>query len=254
MNTTILNKKEAEILETLLAEYGEIVSSTTIFSRFEGVYSKSYLKKMIVKLVDRGWLVRLKKGTYLITNLDTRGYVGVSQYLVANSLVVESYVSFGLALQYYGMFDQLLSTVSSISTKRHKTTLIQGINYRYIFTSNDYFYGWDTVRVGGHDVRIASKEKALIDMLQFHRSLVSVDMVIEKLLNHKDEIDNKKLIEFAKRSTVSVQRLLGFILDIVGLDASDLEVNDSAVKMTAESDQFNAKWRLYYDQHFNQYI
>lgn len=254
MKNTILNQIDAEILELIQYHYGEVVTVEQIYSEFSEKYSQVYLKKVIHKLSKKGWLVRLKRGLYLIANLQTRGFAGGSQYLIANSLVKDSYVSFGLALQYYGMFDQMLATITSVSTKQHQTRKIQSIKYRYITTDKKYFYGWSVQQIGGSKIRIVDKEKALIDMLQFHRKTLSIDLVLEKLQNHSHKIDHRLLIKYVNKSNLSVQRTMGFLLDLVGVDTAEITVNEVSAKMTSTSDQFNAKWRLYYDQYFNKYL
>ncbi|MBU0578763.1 hypothetical protein KJ628_02145 [Patescibacteria group bacterium] len=252
--STILNQKEAELLNSLVIKYGDIVSIDQVYTEFDQYYSKVWLKKFVSKMLQKGWLIRLKRGQYLISNLDTRGYLSLSQYAIANALVKESYVSFGLALQYHGMFDQLLATATSVSLKRQQTVLVQNTKYKYIYTTGKFFYGWSAQRLDDREIRVASVEKALIDMLLFYRTTHSIDLVLEKLSNYHQQIDFNLLIKYATLSTITVQKILGFLLDIAGLDTQGLQVNDSVVRMTAKSDVFNARWGLYYDAYFNQYL
>ncbi|MFH1959093.1 MAG: hypothetical protein ABIJ22_02075, partial [Patescibacteria group bacterium] len=179
--STILNQKEAELLNSLVIKYGDIVSIDQVYTEFDQYYSKVWLKKFVSKMLQKGWLIRLKRGQYLISNLDTRGYLSLSQYAIANALVKESYVSFGLALQYHGMFDQLLATATSVSLKRQQTVLVQNTKYKYIYTTGKFFYGWSAQRLDDREIRVASVEKALIDMLLFYRTTHSIDLVLEKL-------------------------------------------------------------------------
>lgn len=254
MNTTILNQKEANMLERIVVRNGDFVTINDIYDEFKEENNKIELKKFASKMYKHGWFVRLKKGSYLVTNLTTRGYVGVSDYEIANALVKESYVSFGQALQFYGMYDQSLSIVTSIAIKHENSVKVQDVKYKYITVKNKYFYGWNHTRFNNKDIRIASKEKAIIDMLQFKRTISSIDMVLEKLIDFKNDFDNDLIIDHANRSTVTVQRILGFLLDIAKLNTNGIYVNKSAIYMSNDSSQFNAKWRLYYHEYFNQYL
>ena len=84
------------------------------FTKAEGVWDQQ-AKKLITKLVGNGWLIRIKRGLYAISDFNNRGFLSLSPYIVANLLVKDSYVSFESALSYYGMFDQWTNTVISIA-------------------------------------------------------------------------------------------------------------------------------------------
>jgi len=77
-------------------------------------------------------------------------------------------------------------------------------------------------------------------------------LVVEKLKDYKDAFDFSKMIEYAKRYNVTVQRNLGFLLDSVGVSTEALyqitkQKTGSWSKMHSKAKNFNAKWRLYYD-------
>ena len=101
---------------------------------------------------------------------------------------------------------------------------------------------------------IAEKEKAILDMLYFRSSDYVITLVLEKLKEYKDQIDFKKLKNYATKYSLSMVRKIGFLLDQIGVDSQDLlslsESNKkSHNKLTKTSDLYNAKWRLYYDTH-----
>ena len=121
-------------------------------------------------------------------------------------------MSFGQALQHHGMYDQLLSTVISVSLKQHKQVVLDGINFRYIKTQDKYFFGYEEVRVDGRIVRVATAEKALIDMLQFHRTTGAVDIVTEKVLTYHHDLDVDRLRDYLARSPHVVRKLMDSIL------------------------------------------
>jgi predicted transcriptional regulator of viral defense system len=118
MKRTILSPKQTELLEGLIAKYGQIVTSEEIYSLAENEEAERQLKKIITKLVKSGWLIRIRKGLYAISDLSNRGFLSLSPYVVANLLVKDSYVSFESALSYRGMFDQLTNKIISISKVR----------------------------------------------------------------------------------------------------------------------------------------
>lgn len=248
---TILSENESNIIESLLARYGSVVTFEQIYLELEKKISRPAIRKFVAKLAKNGWLVRIKKGIYAIASIDSRGFLALPIYKIAQVLDTNSYVSFEAALNHYGMFDQLVDTVISVSTKHHKAATLQGITYKFIKTKSDLFYGWEEKRVENYLVKIATPEKALLDMLSFQRSAYSVDVVLEKLREHNADFDYKRFNEFLQKQTLTVQRIAGFLFDLSGIDSSRLYKLVGSKKtsslMTPESKVFNAKWRLYHE-------
>lgn len=254
----LLNTQENKLLEDIILKYGSIVTFSQIFKLLKENRSRGYTKRLVSEMAKKGWLIRIKKGVYSVSDLFNRGNLTISQYAVANTIEKDSYVSFGFALQYYGMYDQLLSTITSVSLKQHKTTQVTDFRYRYVKTKEKYFFGWQEVNIDGISVKIAYAEKALVDMIQYSRTTVSVDMVIEKLQNFKDQIDFKRLNKFLKKSSKNTEKIFGFIFDLLKIDSSeifeDCKSNTATTYIDKDSDVYNAKWNLYYNKIFKKYL
>ena len=203
-------------------------------------------------MIKNGWLVRIVKGVYSLSDLANRGNVTISQLLIANTIEKNSYVSFGYALQYYGMFDHLMSTLASVSIGQYKKQVVSGVTYKFIRTQKKYFFGWESVNINNYYARVASREKTLIDMIQFSKSAEVVDTVIEKIRDYKEEIDLEKLVQYLAKSTVSTIKIFGFIFDILKINSGDIyklvQCNRTLVRIDSKSKDFNSKWRIYYNK------
>jgi len=252
--STILSQKESELLENLIAKIGLFVNFEQIVEELSSLMSRQQSRNLVSKLVRNGWLVRIKKGTYYITTLESRGTFNISNFIISQVLSVDSYISCESALQHYGMFDQHLKTVTSVSLKKISKKEIQGTTFEFITTSKENFYGWREFKMDGRLVKIATIEKAILDILNFKRTISSVDLVLEKLIDYKDSIDIAKIDEFSKKQSVAVQRILGFLFDKAGIDSiyflNLTKGKTSNSRMTKDSKLFSAKWRLYYHNHF----
>jgi hypothetical protein len=90
-------------------------------------------------------------------------------------LVSESYVSFAAALQHYGLYDQLLATVSSVSLKKYRTAKIDNTSYKFVQTSVNNFFGWREVNMDGKLIKIASAEKALLILALLFAAEISIN-------------------------------------------------------------------------------
>lgn len=254
MKNTILSGSELKLLEDVISQHGVIVQ----FSQLAGLFkdkSRQEIRNLISKLSKNGWLVRIKKGLYFIAGLESLGFLGLSIYKTAQLIEENSYVSFGAALQYHGMFDQALKTILSVTPKRHPEKCIGSACYKFITCRNELFYGWREERVENYLVKIAYPEKALIDMLCFHRTIHTVDVVLEKLKEHSKDLDFKRFDKFIEAQPMAVKRIAGFLLDKVDIDSGKIFKSTKQSKnssfMTSDCKKFNAKWRLYYSEHFD---
>ena len=253
-NTTILSEKESAILESLIAKYGLIVNFEQIQSEVWQNLSRQQIRNLVAKMSKNGWLVRIKKGVYYIANLESRGFANVSASVIAQTILEESYVSFEAALQHHGIFDQHLRTVSSVCLKKYADKEIQGITYKFVKTSRKNYYGFEQVRIEGTAVKIATLEKAILDMLHFQRSINSLDLVLEKLKEYKDNFDFERMKEYSENQSITVKKILGFLLDKAEINSDFLlestKKTRGASSMTSDSELFSAKWNLYYHNHF----
>lgn len=231
------------------------------FDQLSNLFNENrvYTRKRISKLAKQDWLKRIKKSVFVIADLSSRGVLSISYNALVNAMVEEAYISFEAALQHHGLYNQLLTNINAVSLQRHKTTTIDSVTYKFIKTQKQYFYGWESHTIDGQFVKIAMIEKALIDLIQFHRSKYSTDLVLEKLLTSQNDIKHQKLVEHALKANLTSRRIMGFLMNFVGLDSSKLHasvINRKSVSSisVSENNHYNHKWQLYYDQCFEQYF
>lgn len=257
MKRISLTTDESEALESALIEFGSVVTFDQLSSLFDE--DRQYSRIRIAKLVEQGWLKRIKKGVYVMADLSSRGSLSTSSIAVVNAMVEEAYVSFENALQHHGLYDQLLSTVNLVALKQYKTTTVDGITYNFVRTQQRYFYGWATYDIDGQTVKIADIEKALVDLIQFHRTRYSTDLVTEKLMTFTSDIQHQRLVDYALKANLTARRILGFLMDCIGMDTGEIHasvVDSSSVSSVSNSDdeRYNSEWRLYYDPYFAKYV
>lgn len=257
MKHTNLSAKQSNLLENLIVKYGQIVTSAQIFEVAASSWNYEQTKNMVTKLVKSGWLVRIKRGLYAISDLSTKGFLTISPLVVANLLLPESYVSFESALSHHGMFDQLTKQTISVSLKSYKSVNLSGISYSFVKTKPKLFFGWQDVLFGSLGAKIAYPEKALIDMVNFRRSQYTIDLVIEKLLEHRSELDLNRLNDYISKFSLTTLKIFGLLFDFLDIDSEKLHQIANLRKSThwvlSGDKKFNAKWRLYYDDYFDRY-
>jgi predicted transcriptional regulator of viral defense system len=251
---TILSKKDLDFLEAIVLRYGKIVSFEQIQEAIGQNVSCGAARKRVAGMSKAGWLIRLKKGHYLVvTDISTLGFTDVSELVIAQSLNPDSYISFECALQYHGMFDQMLARIDAVTTRTTKSYRVLQTTYTFSSIKEDLYFGFTRESVNNQKVNVAEKEKAILDILYFRSSDYAISLVIEKFKEYQDQFDFKKLKDYSVRFSLGMARKIGFLLDQLGVDTTDLFFNqvkkNSYSKLTKDADQFNAKWRLYYDPH-----
>jgi predicted transcriptional regulator of viral defense system len=257
MKQTILTTKQSELLENLIVKYGQLVTANQIYEEAESSWDYKQAKNIVTLLAKNGWLIRIKRGLYAISDLSNRGFLTLSPYVVANLLVPDSYVSFESALQQYGMFDQLTDKTISVALKMYKAVRLNFTEYSFVKTKPEFYFGWQEISVDNKSARVATPEKALIDMVNFHRSQYAIDLVIEKLQEHKNDLDMVRLNAYLSRFSLTTVKIFGLIFDLIGINSDKLyelaKTKHGTHWMLSGDSKFNAKWRLYYRAYFDKY-
>lgn len=249
---TILSKKDSFLLENVIVRYGRIVSFDQLKKVFNETYSPGESKNRISLLSKLGWLARFKKGLYaVVTDIGSLATNDISAYTISKALNKDSYVSFENALQYHGMFDQMLSAVGAVTFKRARSYTIKDKKIKFFKIKKELYFGFTQERSDIGLVSIARKEKALLDILYFRSTRYYAGLVWEALKEYHRSIDFGLLKRYAGKFNLDVIRQAGFFLDRLKIDTDDLltmvKGKTSYSKMTRDSGSFNAKWRLYFD-------
>lgn len=143
-----------------------------IINEFDYLYLCGVLRQYkkprdkITKLLNSGAIIRIKKGVYILGDSYRKG--PVSKEVLANMIYGPSYISLEYALSLYGMISERVETVTSITNKRKKifNTPTGIFTYHYL-NPKKYPVGITQLQIDSFRyVLIASKEKALSDMLE----------------------------------------------------------------------------------------
>ena len=256
---TILNRTQLEFLEQVISQFGTVVTYAEI-APYIRAQDEAGKRQFVSRLTEAGWLVRIKKGVYQIADLTSLGTVTLSRYAVAQILAPDSYVSFESALQFHGLHDQLMQAIASVSLKQRRNVTLVGTTYRFVKITEKFFFGYEEHTFEGQAARIATAEKALVDMIQLHRSAYSSDRVAEILASSRHEIDVERLTDYLQRANLTTQRIFGLLFDKLNIEYDRQLVTRAhgglaASRLTAASDEYDARWRLYYDASIiNRYV
>jgi predicted transcriptional regulator of viral defense system len=146
----------------------------------------------------------------------------------------------------------MLQSLTSVSLRQHAKVEVGGLTYRFVKTKAKFFFGFEEQILDGQAAQIATAEKALIDLLQLHRTTYAVDRVTEILSESRHFLDLGRLGRYLEHANLTTQRILGLLFDTTGIQYDEQLLRRAqrglaSSHMTATSSTYNAKWRLYYD-------
>ena len=177
-----------------LVKLGNVpVQTGTIAACFDHLLSPN---EKIRALEKDGQLIRLKRGLYVVS--DEVSGKPVNACLCANHIYGPSYVSQQWALRWYGLIPERVYTMTSVTTKRTRIFENSIGRFTYEQVKPEYFaIGIDHVEEDGITFLIASREKALCDMI-LHDSYLPPQSV-KGLLQYLEEdirFDMDELVTF----------------------------------------------------------
>lgn len=163
------------------------------------------------RLVNRGVLIRLKRGLYTLPSTDVLA--------VASGIYQPSYVSLLSAFDYYGTTTQtprIIDVINPVRSGKMPLELDAGqYSARFIKVKPSSVTGYKRIYINGIAAQIAEKEKAIIDALIF-MNYVPLDETVACI---RSGIDSKRIVELAMQTEKqSVMKRLGYILSMNGID------------------------------------
>jgi predicted transcriptional regulator of viral defense system len=146
------------------------------------------VRRQLSRWRQAGKIYQLRRGLYCLAPPFQK--VNPHPFLVANRLIVASYVSLQSALAYYGMIPEHVPVTTSVTTNRpaHWESPLGIFDFRHIQV--DFFYGYRLVGLGEkQQAFIASPEKALLDLVYLEPEGDTPDYLAELRLNNLDRLD-----------------------------------------------------------------
>ena len=147
----------------VLEEFGIVPIDFPALVNVLGDYK--YPKDKVSKMEDKGELIRLKKGLYVVA--PEVHHMSISKELIANHLYGPSYISFENALSFYQLIPERVHTIRSLTLKRARNFSTPIGNFEYVSAKKNYFgIGIRQEIVNDrYAYLIASPEKALCDII-----------------------------------------------------------------------------------------
>ena len=179
-----------------------------IFKWFPGS-SRSTVKNQLGSWIAKGYLLRLRRNLYFLKETGLK-----EEFILANYLYQPSYVSLESALNYHGIIPDVPFTVTSVTTKKTQEFKTPFGLYTYRTLKSELFFGWQGIKAGEQNYKLATPEKTLFDYLWLNQRNFGKNFPEEERFSFGKDFDwsqFKQYVFLIKNKTF--QRLAGKLYD-----------------------------------------
>lgn len=198
--------------------------------------SDGYLRQALHHLTNSGWLVRLRKGLYALSD-SVPGITRAHEFEIAMALVPYGAISHWSALHHHGMTEQVSRKVFTLTPadrpipqSRSKKGPYEGSGFKvgetiYQFTriKPDRFFGTEKLWVSEARVTITDPERTLLDGLMMPQYCGDFAEVLHAFDVQRDLLNLDRIIQYALRLDAAVVKRLGWVLEQLGISSDRLE-------------------------------
>jgi len=231
-----------------LAKQGE---SFTFDTAYEITHiNRIYLRKIIYRLEKSGAIERIARGKFIIIPLHgEKGKYTLHEFIIGSLLVMPYAISYWSALNYYGMTEQIPSTVfiQTTSWKEKQEIDVFGVKYKIVRIKKEKIFGIRTEWIEETRINITDREKTIIDCFdkpQYCGGIVEVAKALRT-----ENLNYRKIIKYAREiGNSGVIRRLGFLCDFlkIDIDVPMIETRNYLLldPTMPHKGSKNAKWRV----------
>lgn len=224
------------------------------------------LQKFLGPLIKKGILNRLITGLYTIVPFElgnTTQFMG-NPYVVAREIIrlkqksaqPHYFISYASAFELHQMVTQPHMDIYASTSQQIKEKInIQGMRFHFVTIKKQDFFGYKKHWVNKFEsILVSDLERTIIDGLKLPEYCGGITEVAKGLWIKRNELNTKKLIEYAEKIDSGViYRRLGYLLDLYKL-ANELELMSLKKRLTVsyqlldptqvDEGKYLAKWRL----------
>lgn len=189
-----------------------IVFSLIDIRKIEPKFHRRRLNEWQIK----GYIKKLRRGYYMFADTALNEE---TLFLIANRLYSPSYVSFEMALSYYGLIPEGVYSITSASSKKTMKFKTPIAEFLYHKIDPSLLFGYKLDKQGAQGYKIAEMEKAVLDYIYLNPKIAEEADFYEWRFNSKEflaKADMKKLNEYAlafynKRLIARLKKILLFM-------------------------------------------
>ncbi len=150
-------------------EFRKIVEPFTVFSLADIRQAyPAFHRRRLNEWQEKSYIHKVIRGYYVLTDVHLNEK---SLFEIANRIYAPSYVSFEMALAYYGLIPESVYGITSASTRKTSTFKTQIGTFIYRTIRPKLYFGFDFLPSSEKLFKLASPEKAFLDLFYIKTEL-----------------------------------------------------------------------------------
>jgi len=178
----------------------ERLKDFTVFSITDvSKIDNNFHRRRLNEWQDKGYLRKIVRGYYIFSDVKLDEH---ALFEIANRIYAPSYISFEMALAYYGLIPESVYGITSACTRRTYTFKTKIGNFAYKTLRPRLYFGYDITENNDKNFKIASPEKAILDYLYLNSGIKNKNGFASLRLNRENFfklIDKEKIEAFLNR-------------------------------------------------------
>lgn len=216
--------------------------------------------KLLARWVEQGWLIRVKRGSYMAVPPEARSpdEVGEDPLLVASRVFDPCYIGAWSAAEQWGLTEQIFRTVVVITTRKvsKREVKIRSSDYLIKTVLQSRFFGMKSVWRENSRVSLSDPTKTIVDMLD-DPSLAGGGRMLADILDayaESKDYDPGLLLDYsAKMKNGAIYKRLGYLLEkskksndnVIAQLRTRLTSGNARLDPSVPSKRLITRWRLF---------
>ena len=176
--------------------------------------------KLLARWVEQGWLIRLRRGSYMAVPPEARSPldVGENPMVVASRVFEPCYLGGWTAAEQWGLTEQIFRTIMVITTRTVKRRRLKIRNSEFLVRSisANRFFGMRSVWQDNLKIAFSDPTKTIVDMLSDPAMAGGAGPLFQILESYmkSSNYNEALLLEYsAKMNNGAIYKRLGYLLE-----------------------------------------
>ncbi|RLC91047.1 MAG: hypothetical protein DRI77_14275 [Chloroflexi bacterium] len=255
-----LGDAEARLLLILASQDKQVFTTADAQAALGG--ARHRVNKMLTRLSDKRWVLRLRRGLYLILPFEAgvEGTYTVHPFRIVPHLATPYAIAYWTALHHYGYTEQSPGVIFVVTTSGRASATLSieelGLTYRFVTLAPYKFFGHHRIWIEGQEISITDRAKTVVDCMDHPEHCGGIVEAAKGLYESltKGDVSPPLLSEYAGRmQNRAIFKRLGYLTELLGLPVgAEIERWQAALSagysrldpLAGDHGPYNSRWQL----------
>lgn len=156
----------------------------------------SFYRSRLNDWQDKGYIKKIRRGYYMFADQNLNESV---LFCIANKIYSPSYISFEMALSYYGLIPESVYGITSATANKTNRFKAEAGEFIYSHLKPELMFGYELAALGGVSYKMAEIEKAVLDYFHINSHLKAEADFSELRINEEEfkaRVNSEKLMKY----------------------------------------------------------